>query len=238
MDGDDEPEVEFDGGEELDEELGEELGEEMDEEFGEEIGEEMDEEFGEEIGEEMGEELDDDLDDEFGEDFGDDHHDDFHHDYDDDGIGDEMAEEFGEEMGEELAEELFDDDDIDDIDDLDDIDDIDELEELHDEEEYETTVSANWWQLIAGGLAGWVVALLLTGVAPPDSPFGYAVAFLGLGSWVGMGIAMYYDIRYVRANSDWVPSTVVWVVAAVTPLLNLVAGAVYLFRRRNVLGTP
>lgn len=106
----------------------------------------------------------------------------------------------------------------------------------HDPSQYETTVSDTWWYGVAGGTGLWVVVLLLSAVA--GDSIGAVGGFLALLAWVGLPVAAYYDMQYVRANAQWNPNTVLWVGLLAVWMVNVVAGAVYLYRRHEVLGEP
>lgn len=106
----------------------------------------------------------------------------------------------------------------------------------HDPKEYETTVSDTWWYGVAGGVALWVLVVIISGVGS-----GSLETFLGLVAllaWVGLPACIYFDIQYIRANGNWNPDVVVWVVLTSVWLINIVAGAVFLYRRHEVLGEP
>lgn len=106
----------------------------------------------------------------------------------------------------------------------------------HDPSLYETTVSDTWWYGVAGGTTLWVLVFVLAG-APGDG-LGAFGGFLVLVAWIGLPVAAYFDMQYVRANGEWNPNTVLWLVALSVWLVNIVAGAVYLYRRHEVLGEP
>jgi predicted RNA-binding Zn-ribbon protein involved in translation (DUF1610 family) len=100
----------------------------------------------------------------------------------------------------------------------------------------ETTVSDSWWYGVAGGAALWVVLLGIVGSAPPA-----AEAFLGLlllVAWIGLPLAAYYDMQYVRSKTQWRPNTGLWVLGFLVWFLNVPLAVVYLYRRHETLGTP
>lgn len=107
----------------------------------------------------------------------------------------------------------------------------------HDPAEYETTVSDAWY---VGVVAG--IGLSLVGFAifsgEPTGPIEDVGGFSFLGGWFLLPLAVYYDTKYVRANSRWNPDTGVWVVLALVWFVNVVAAAVYLYRRHEALGVP
>jgi len=101
---------------------------------------------------------------------------------------------------------------------------------------YETDVSDGWWRGIAGCVGLWIVALALT--AASGEALSSVGGFLVFVAWAGLPLSAYFDVQYVRANGEWDPDTVVWVVVLSIWLVNVVAGAVYLYRRHTVLGVP
>lgn len=106
----------------------------------------------------------------------------------------------------------------------------------HDPSQYETTVADSWWYGVAGGTALWaLVFVLAAGAGDSIGAFG---GLLALVAWVGLPLAAYFDMQYVRANSKWNPNTIFWVIFLAIWLVNIVAGGVYLYRRREVLGEP
>lgn len=106
----------------------------------------------------------------------------------------------------------------------------------HEPSQYSTTVSDTWWYGVAGGTALWLLVFALTGVA--GNSLGAFGGFLALVAWAGLPIAAYFDMQYIRANGEWNPNTVLWVIALSVWIVNIVAGAVYLYRRHEVLGEP
>lgn len=94
----------------------------------------------------------------------------------------------------------------------------------HDPSEYTTTVSDKWQYGVAASIAVWVVGLVM--------PDGSGVAgLLILAAWALMPLSIYYDRRWVRATTEWNPKMNPWIILSVVPVINLVGGAVYLFRR-------
>lgn len=106
---------------------------------------------------------------------------------------------------------------------------------IHDPSQYETTVSDSWWYGVAGGTALWILAILLTGLF--DS-LGAVGGLLLIAAWVGLPLSAYFDMQYIRANGNWNPNTIVWVVVLALWLVNIIAGIAYLYRRHDVLGEP
>jgi hypothetical protein len=106
----------------------------------------------------------------------------------------------------------------------------------HDPTEYETTVSDSWWYGVAGGTGLWALMLALTGSI--GASLGAFAGFLIMVAWVGLPLAAYFDMQYIRANAEWNPNTILWVVLLAVWFINVFAGLVYLYRRHEVLGEP
>jgi predicted RNA-binding Zn-ribbon protein involved in translation (DUF1610 family) len=100
----------------------------------------------------------------------------------------------------------------------------------------ETTVSDSWWYGVAICTGLWVLVFLLPSDISPtvDALFG----LLTVTAWIGLPLSAYFDSKYVSANSDWQPNAALWVIGLLVPLVNVVLGAVYLYRRHEVLGEP
>lgn len=92
-------------------------------------------------------------------------------------------------------------------------------------------VSSQWQYGIVCAICLWIVALALSSIGFE----GGEVGLLVLVSWIGQPIATFFDIHYVRENSDWQPNTVLWVVGSAVWFVNIVVGGVYLLRRRENL---
>lgn len=105
----------------------------------------------------------------------------------------------------------------------------------HDPAQFETTVSDSWWVGVLVGVIGWAVLLVLAGA---DANLGAAGGFAVVVLWVGLPLSAYLDAQYVRANSEWNPETALWIVLLLAWFANVVAGAIYLYRRHEALGTP
>ncbi|QHS16709.1 zinc ribbon domain-containing protein [haloarchaeon 3A1-DGR] len=98
-----------------------------------------------------------------------------------------------------------------------------------------TTVSDTWWYGVAGATALWAVLLVVSGVGGSLGALG---GLLVLVAWIGLPASAYFDMQYVRANSDWDPNTAVWVLVLAIWFVGMIAGAIYLYRRHETLGTP
>lgn len=108
---------------------------------------------------------------------------------------------------------------------------------VHDPAQYDTTVSSSWYWGVAGAVLVWVVALVIFSIEP-GPPLEDIAALFVLGAWILMPIAVYFDAKYVRANSRWNPGTALWVIGTLFWFVNVVVGAVYLYRRREAIGAP
>lgn len=84
-------------------------------------------------------------------------------------------------------------------------------------------------------MALWV---LLFAVSTVLAAPGELTGLLTLVAWLGTPAAAYYDMQYVRANSDWDPNTVLWVVLLLLWVVNIAAAGAYLYRRHEALGQP
>jgi len=106
----------------------------------------------------------------------------------------------------------------------------------HDPSQYKTTVSDVWWYGVAGGTGLWILAIILIEVA--GNSLGVFTGLLLWVAWVGLPIAAYFDMQYIRANAEWNPNTVIWLILLAVWIVNIIAGCVYLYRRHEVLGKP
>lgn len=97
----------------------------------------------------------------------------------------------------------------------------------HDPSIYSTTVTDKWYYGVAVSILLWIL-----GFAMPEGS-GLAGAFFLL-AWVLMPLSIYYDRQWVRATTQWNPKSKIWITLSVIPLVNIVAGGVYLFRRFNM----
>jgi len=94
-----------------------------------------------------------------------------------------------------------------------------------------------WYNVFVATYVGWVLAALWALMTPVGSESSVLLGFLLLVSWVGMPIAGYYDISNIREHTDWQP-TLLWVVAFALWFVNLLVGAVYLYRRSEAELSP
>lgn len=105
----------------------------------------------------------------------------------------------------------------------------------HDPTQFTTTVSGDWYYAIGGSVGLWIVALMFSSAS---SILGSIAGFSMLIAWAVMPVGMYFDKQYLRANSEWNPNALLWILAAIIPFISIIAGAVYLYRRHEVIGTP
>jgi hypothetical protein len=108
----------------------------------------------------------------------------------------------------------------------------------HDPSKYDTTVSTNWGYGVLASIIGWVFLILVATSVPDGSPFEPILGLIAVIAWIIMPMAIYFDAKYVRANSRWNPSTVLYIIGAIIWLLNIIVGAVYIYRRHEALGEP
>lgn len=98
--------------------------------------------------------------------------------------------------------------------------------EPNDPSNHSTNVSNNWGYGVSASIIFWVTSLILSGIAP-------SVSLLALIGWILMPASIYFDSEYLKSTTTWKPSMPVWIILSITPLINIVAGGVYLFRRYN-----
>jgi hypothetical protein len=107
----------------------------------------------------------------------------------------------------------------------------------HDPTQYETNVTDTWWYGVVAGIGLWVIILFATS-GEPTGTLELILGLVVLVAWAIMPVAAYFDMQYVRANSTWNPNTVLWVIGMLVWLVNIIAGAVYLYRRHETVGEP
>jgi uncharacterized membrane protein len=90
---------------------------------------------------------------------------------------------------------------------------------------------------VISGILLWAILLGFASVSSGSSSSPVLGLILIL-VWIGLPIATFYDMKYVRANGKWNPNTVLWVVAMIIWIVNILAGAVYLYRRHESIGAP
>jgi uncharacterized membrane protein len=103
----------------------------------------------------------------------------------------------------------------------------------HNPSNYETNVSESWWYGVTAGVVLWVIGFLF----PEGSSIG---GFFFLIAWVLMPISIYFDRQWVQATTNWQPGKILWLILSAIPLVNIVAGSVYVIRRYNTeqVSTP
>ncbi|QIO22717.1 hypothetical protein [Haloarcula sp. JP-L23] len=96
--------------------------------------------------------------------------------------------------------------------------------------------SRHWETAIAASVGFWVASLVLDYGLPrgtiPD-PLYDAMALFVLLTWVAMPVGILLDAVRVRGYTDWRPNTRGYVVGAAIPFVNVVVGAIYLYKRRD-----
>lgn len=94
----------------------------------------------------------------------------------------------------------------------------------HDPSQYSTSVSENWHYGVGASVILWLIGLI-----PPE---GSAIAgFFFLIAWALMPISIYYDRQWVQSTTNWQPNLKLWIPLSLFPLVNIVAGGIYLVRR-------
>lgn len=107
----------------------------------------------------------------------------------------------------------------------------------HDPSQYETTVSGSWWYGILAGVVLWIFIFVVASFAP-SGPFETLLGLVALIAWVVLPVSVFFDAKYVRANSQWDPSSAIYVIAMFIWIINIIAGIVYIYRRHETLGEP
>ncbi len=87
-------------------------------------------------------------------------------------------------------------------------------------------VSSKWYLGVAASILLWVVLSVW-----PDNLYQGAFGYVSLTSWILFPLTMYFDTRWVRSYLTWNPVTVLWLIGSVIPILNILVGAGYLFKR-------
>ena len=105
---------------------------------------------------------------------------------------------------------------------------------VHDPTQYNTTISESWYYGVIIGLGLWIMVF----IAASADTGGAVIGLLALLAWILLPIAAFFDMKYIRSNSEWNPNSIVWVIAMIIWLFNIVAAAVYLYRRHEVLDVP
>jgi uncharacterized membrane protein len=95
---------------------------------------------------------------------------------------------------------------------------------LHDPSHYETTVSNSWWCGVVASIILWIIGFSL----PEGSA---ATGLIILIAFALMPLSIYHDRKWVQATTTWEPDLNIWLIFTLTPLFNIVAGGIYLFRR-------
>ena len=87
--------------------------------------------------------------------------------------------------------------------------------------------STVWHKLVAVATLGWV-ALFVGATVLPDAVFGLVL----FAAWIGLPVGIYLDSR--RLPAGWPTRTWAYVLGSLLPLAALLAGVIYLWRRRSV----
>lgn len=96
--------------------------------------------------------------------------------------------------------------------------------------------SSNWASVVAGTVVAWIALFALDQALPPDALSSAAIdglAALTVLAWMTMPVAVYLDAARIRGFTDWTPNTRVFVLLTVIPVVNVLAGAAYLYRRHE-----
>ena len=106
----------------------------------------------------------------------------------------------------------------------------------HDPSEYETTVGENWHYIIIVPSIFTIPAFSLLLLGSSDLPLLLVPAMFSLiGAILLPIIGVYFDRKYVQANSKWNPS-ILWIVGfLIFYLFNIFLAVLYIKRRRNMI---
>jgi hypothetical protein len=95
----------------------------------------------------------------------------------------------------------------------------------------EASVSRYWAYILLVGLLAWLGIFLAVGTLPETPDTRVAVGGVALATTVGLPLAGFFDLRYVRETTRWRPDTFPWLVGFTVWFLNVVVLAVYLSKR-------
>jgi hypothetical protein len=95
--------------------------------------------------------------------------------------------------------------------------------------------SRHWHSIVVGSIVVWTGLVALDQTLPAAAVSGTAMdGITGLVAlaWIGLPIAILFDAVRIRGYTDWNPNVRVLVFGAAIPLVNVVVGAAYLYKRR------
>lgn len=101
-----------------------------------------------------------------------------------------------------------------------------------------------WYRGVAVGVIIWLGFFILASIVPSGSAPGVlgviveVYVVVTILNFFLFPAAIYLDCRHIESVSEWDRHTKTYLVGSVIPLFNIVLGAIYLVRRREVLGTP
>lgn len=94
----------------------------------------------------------------------------------------------------------------------------------HDPSDFTTKISGQWHYGVGASVALWILGF---GMPDPVAGLSFLIA------WGLMPVSIYFDSQWMRATTEWNPESIMWIVLSVIPLVNILAGIVYFFRRYN-----
>jgi len=95
--------------------------------------------------------------------------------------------------------------------------------------------SRHWHSIVVGSIVVWTGLVALDQTLPAAAVSGTTMdGITGLVAlaWIGLPIAILFDAVRIRGYTDWNPNVRVLVFGAAIPLVNVVVGAAYLYKRR------
>lgn len=96
----------------------------------------------------------------------------------------------------------------------------------------------HWWYAVGVGSAVWTLSLNIS-MYYEEAIYGTTIELLVLPafflSWLLIPASVYFDLRTIRGEVAWNPSTKRWVVVSSVFIVNVVAGVTYFVRRRSAV---
>lgn len=99
-------------------------------------------------------------------------------------------------------------------------------------------LQGSWWLLVYVSCFLWVlpISLLILNISIEYTKL--AVIYGWFIAWIIMPVAIYDDIKFVKAKSNWEPQKWRYLLPALVPFFAVIPGLVYLVQRRRYVGIP
>lgn len=109
--------------------------------------------------------------------------------------------------------------------------------------ELERQKSENWWKGIILGFTLFFLSLgvinFVPGGALPAAGVRYLFVLVLAASWGLLMMSLFLDGKYVTEHANWEPSIGLYVaVVLFFPVVGLLAGLIYLYKRHSYVGVP